>query len=205
MRTSIITPPCPAGGGGKAVIPCRYCGAPRRYAPRVLTACFFYPHGLFVRRRKPLTAKITQPYPAGALRKAARAAVFTSSLPNAVWQLHTSCAAAPKRLSCRCGHTALVHNRSGMLAQAAEKLSYLAGIAVRRDILPTGTDCALFLPARYSSAINRKLSGLYGISGLLPDRQSSAETLVRSDTLTRHKSCHALPVVRRKFCIASHA
>ena len=52
--------------------------------------------------------------------------------------------AAPKRLSYRSGHTALVHNRSGMLAQAAQELSYLAGIAVRRDILPTGTDCALF-------------------------------------------------------------
>ncbi len=39
--------------------------------------------------------------------------------------------AAPVRLSCRCGHTALVHNRSGMPAQAAEKLSYLAGNAAQ--------------------------------------------------------------------------
>ena len=39
--------------------------------------------------------------------------------------------AAPKRLSYRSGHTALVHNRSGLLAQAAEKLSYLAGNAVQ--------------------------------------------------------------------------
>ena len=46
--------------------------------------------------------------------------------------------AATKRLSYRSGHTALVHNRSGMLAQAAEKLSYLAGIAVRRADLQFG-------------------------------------------------------------------
>ena len=56
--------------------------------------------------------------------------------------------AAPKRLSYRSGHTALVHNRSGMLAQAAQELLYLTGIAVCRDILPTGTDCALVLPLR---------------------------------------------------------
>ena len=87
---------------------------------RLSTACaLFYLHGLFVRRRKPLTAKITQPYPAGALRpassaaadyavtsKAAKAAVFirlhlrqqitprqASSPANAVWQLHFSSAA----------------------------------------------------------------------------------------------------------------
>ena len=51
--------------------------------------CAFPPPAYHL-RRKPLTAKITQPYPAGALRKAAKAAVFTSSLPNAVWQLHFS-------------------------------------------------------------------------------------------------------------------
>ena len=43
--------------------------------------------------------------------------------------------AAPKRLSYRSGHTALVHNRSGMLAQAAEKQLYLTGNAAQ--VLPT--------------------------------------------------------------------
>ena len=51
-----------------------------------------------------LPQNTTQPYPEGALHKAATAAVFTSSLPNAVWQLHISCA-APKRLSYHSGHT----------------------------------------------------------------------------------------------------
>ena len=98
---------------------------------------YFYPHGLFRRRRKPLTAKITQPYPAGALH------IFTSSLPNAVWQLHFSYPAGA------------LHPASSAAADYAvtsiftAKRSLATSHLMRRDILPTGTDCARFLPARF--------------------------------------------------------
>ena len=120
---------------------------------RLGTDCVcFYPHGLFVRRRKPLTAKTTQPYPAGALRKAATAAVFTSSLPNTVWQLHFS-----SRRPDSAGHTTagiphVLYSRSCLITRGggARNKTYKTyktyEQAVRRDILPTGTDCAIFYP-----------------------------------------------------------
>ena len=36
------------------------------------------------------------------------------------------------------------HDRSELITRAAQKLLYLAGIAVRRDIFPIGIDCVLF-------------------------------------------------------------
>ena len=93
------------------------------FAVLVLTVRCFYPHGLFL----------------------------AAQSSHSFHSFHSSLNRRPKRLSYRSGHTALVHNRSGMLAQAAQELLYLTGIAVRRDILTTGIDCALFLPARLIS------------------------------------------------------
>ena len=155
---SIITPPCPAGGGGKAVIPCRYCGAPRKYVPRVLTARFFTCTAYLGGGVSRLPQNTTQPYPAGALH------IFTSSLANAVWQLHFSYPAGALRPASSAaadyaatgiftgkrslatsllfrrpdsaGHTTAViphalHDRLELITQVAQELSYLTGNAAQ--------------------------------------------------------------------------
>ena len=113
MRTSIITPPCPAGGGGKAVIPCRYCSAPRFFC-RFGTDC-----ALFLPARLILAAQSSHSFHS-----------FHSSSNR-----RPSAAVMPLRAYRTC---------CTYCAQAAQELLYLTGTAVRHDILPTGTDCALF-------------------------------------------------------------
>ncbi len=66
-----------------------------------------------------------------------------------------------------------------MLAQAVEKLSYLAGIAVRRDDLPLGTDCVCFY-----------LHGLF-LAAQMSDRSDKSDKSDKSDIKPPPRLCRS--------------